>query len=201
MVLDTYPLTLINEHKHAMDVWSKSDDFLATEKSVASAFSRHIWAFRAIQDLVPQTLENFGSGHYFPYTEAYSDLESSFELAKLGFYKQALGAVRSALELGLLGTYFAERDQAHIDVQPWINSDAPTPNRRKLLNRLNKIEHFDEFDRVFDLVGRIHGTLGELDRYVHTRGTRHSAWTLSKSNVNTFSERLCGNIFVSPRTR
>jgi hypothetical protein len=188
VLLDSYPLPLINGHENAMGVWEESSEFLGANEMLASTFARHFWAFRAIEDLIPQTLENFGPGHFFPYTEAYSDLEVSFELAAQRFYKSALVTLRSFLELGLLGPYFAARRQEHVDAPPWLASEQPTPKRSELLRRLRQMEHFETFDQAFDLVPRIRSTSDKLDGFAHTRGRRHSAWTLSTSNVNTFAE-------------
>ena len=146
-------------------------------------------AYHEIGNLIPQTLDNIASGHYFPYTQSYFELENSYELVKQGFYNYAIIALRSVLELSLLAVYFAVRDQEHIDVQSWIHSKEKTPNRRQIVSRLNELPAFRQFNVKYDFSNRISGTFGALDKYVHTRGYRHSSQALNLANFNKFSDR------------
>ena len=61
-----------------------------------------MWAFYSLGQLIPETIEKFGSGHYFPYSEAFYNLQSSLELAMHGFYSQAFVGLRSVLELSTM---------------------------------------------------------------------------------------------------
>jgi hypothetical protein len=63
--------------------------------------------------VLPVTTDEILSGHQFPRFESFADLQISFMLAGFGLYKQAHGALRSALDLGLLLVYWSMNDDDH----------------------------------------------------------------------------------------
>lgn len=180
---------IINDHAKCEATYAESLAYLTEHPEFHEKLTTHIRAYHEIGNLIPQTLDNIASGHYFPYTQSYFELENSFELVKQGFYNYALIALRSVLELSLLAVYFAVRDQEHIDVQSWIHSKEKTPNRKQILGRLNELPAFRQFNMKHDFSNRIFGTFDALDKYVHTRGYRHSSQALNLANFNKFSDK------------
>ncbi len=180
---------LLNDHAKVESTYAASLEYLKVHPDLYRKIASYLWAYHEIGGLVPQTIEKFWSGHYFPYSESYSELENSYELALHGFYNYGFAALRSVLELGLLGVHFAVRDTEHIDVQPWITSQEQTPRRKEIFGRLRELETFREFDSRFKLEARILKTFDRLDRFVHTRGFRYSSRALRLSNVNQFSAK------------
>ena len=180
---------IINDHSKCEASYTASQAYLDANSSVQEKLSTHLRTYHEIGDLIPQTLNNLFSGHYFPYAESYYELENSYELALQGFYHYAVIGLRSVLELGLLGIYFAVHDTEHIDVRPWIISQEKTPRRKELFERLQELAAFSAFDGRFQFRKRISDTFDNLDAFVHTRGYRYSSSALTLSNFNQFSEK------------
>ncbi|MBI4216295.1 MAG: hypothetical protein HY687_02725 [Chloroflexi bacterium] len=176
-----------------------SQEYLEGQQDLQTRIASHLWAYNEIGELVPQTLVNVMSGHYFPYSESYYELENSYQLCLEGFYTYAFAALRSVLELGILGVYFAVNDKEHEDVLPWITSKERTPRFKKILHKLNTLDKVRKFDERFGLAKRIAKTYDNLSGYVHTRGYRYSSTAQARSNSNQFSEpalkRYCEAMF------
>jgi len=119
----TRPLIIINDHKKVEEVYNKSEEYLKIHRDLRDEVATYLWAYHEIGDLIPQTVENVRTGHFFPYSESYYELENSFELCKQGFYRHSLFTLRCVLELGVMELYFDKEDQAHIDIQNWLRSD------------------------------------------------------------------------------
>ena len=182
------PLLIINDHKKIEEVYNKSEEYLEIYKDFRDEIATYLWAYHEIGGLIPQTVENLWSGHFFPYSESYYELENSFELCKQGFYRHSLFTLRCVLELGVIGLYFDKDDQAHIDVQDWLRSGAPTPYFRSSLRRLFGLEYFRRFDDIFSLQQEVENIYSSLSDYVHVRGYRYSTAGQTRSNFNRFNE-------------
>lgn len=182
------PITLINDREKIEEVYKRSEQYLTDHDNLESDIAAHIWACNEVQDLVPQTLDRFWSGHFFPFAESYYELESSFELCKQGFYRHSFFGLRSVLELGTMGLYFDKDDQAHIDIQKWLTSKDPTPHFRKSVARLFQLEYFAKFDSRFSLRKEIEELYNCLSDHVHVRGFHYSSSGHSGSNFNQFNE-------------
>jgi len=184
----TSPLLIVNNHKKVEEVYNKSEEYLNIHEDLRDEIATHLWAYHEIGDLIPQTIESLWSGHFFPYSESYYELENSFELCKRGFYRHSLFALRCVLELGVLGLYFDKDGQAHLDVQAWLRSDDQTPHFRSCLRRLFELEYFKQFDAIFSLRQEVENLYSSLSDYVHVRGYRYSATGQTHANFNRFSE-------------
>ncbi|WP_167631640.1 hypothetical protein [Mariprofundus ferrooxydans] len=151
------------------------------------------WAYHSIGKTVPQTMENFWSGHFFPYMESWDELQVSFNLMMFGFYKQSFMSLRSALEVGMLSVYYNINDDGHNAVQNWYRSkdtwEANTPRSDKIWKILRSNENIASFDKEFDLKKQF-DELGFLHNYVHTKGYKYSNYIgLISSNWQTFEEK------------
>jgi hypothetical protein len=129
------------------------------------------------------------SGHYFPYLLAYEEIENAHVLALCGFYRHALIALRTTLEFGVIGAFFAVDDLEHINVQPWLRGDERTPTFELAVRGLNKLGRWAEFDRRFALTAQLRQLYGELGAYAHIRGYRYSHRALRLPNYNAFSSQ------------
>ena len=181
-------LPLNNDHEKIEEVYNRSEEYLKNHDDLLDEIATYLWAYNEVSDLVPQTVKNLFSGHFFPFVESHYELENSFELCKQGFYRHSLFALRCVLELGVIGLYFDKDDQAHIDVQKWIRSENPTPHFRRSLGRLFELEYFRQFDEKIYLQQEIKDIYSSLSNYVHTRGYSYSATGQSLSNFNRFNE-------------
>lgn len=182
------PLIMLNNHEKIEEVYKKSEEYLEKNNDLQEEIAAYLWAYYEVSDLVPQTVENLWSGHIFPFSESYYELENSFEFCKQGFYRHSLFAIRCTLELAVLGICFDKNNQSHIDVQKWLRSEEQTPWFRKSLNRIFKINYFSQFNNEFPLQNEIKDIYSLLSDYVHSRGYHYSTTGQSISNFNQFNE-------------
>jgi len=144
------------------------------------------WMYYSIGDLIPETIESFWSGHIFPWNESWEELQISYNLCLFGFYKQAMVALRGALELGLLSIYWNLNDDGHKIIREWLKSEKNTPHNEEIWKKLEKHKNFKLFQQKIDIKNRIL-KLGILHNYVHSKGHKYSnSIGLLKSNSQTF---------------
>jgi hypothetical protein len=179
---------IINDHRKIEDVYKISEEYLTNHNNLQEETATYLWAYYQAHHLVPQTVENYWSGHSFPFSESYYELENSFELCKQGFYRHSLFAVRCALELAVTGLCFDKNNQAHIDVQKWLRSEKNTPWFKDSLDCIFKLDNFCQFNNEFPLKDNILKINNSLNDYVHSKGYRYSTTGQSKSNFNQFNE-------------
>lgn len=191
----------IYEPDKSIEVYKKTEEFLTQNTEIKSRIEELGWIYHTIGMIVPQSMENFWSGHYFPYVDSWEELQVSFTQVCFGLYKQAFVSLRSALELGILSVYFNINDDGHNAVKEWLNAkdnkEANTPRAEtiwKILLSNNNIKVFNEKHNLrqkFD-------NLGYLHNYVHTKGAKHSnRMGLFKPNSQTFEEKLLRKWLIS----
>lgn len=173
-------------------VANATKEFIKLNPKFKEQMDEYSWAYHSIANLIPQTLENFWSGHYFPYTDSWHELQISFNLAYMGFYKQSYMSLRSGLELGLLSVYYNINDEGHKTVQNWLKSkdtwEANTPKSEKIWQILYTNENIKFFSQKCGLKEK-YDNLGFLHNYVHTKGFKYSnELGKLKSNTQTFEE-------------
>ena len=172
----------------SIHVYGQSKTFMQ-EKGYWERISDLAWAYTDIGDLIPHTSENLWSGHFFPWTESWNELQISFDLCLFGLYKQAMVSLRCGLELGLLSVYWNLNDDGHETIQEWFHSQEDTPFRKSIFRKLDQHRNFELFQQKYDLKSRL-GKLDFLHDYVHTKGGRYSnRFGLPKPNFQTFEER------------
>jgi hypothetical protein len=185
------PLSAVNDHDKIESVYDESQKYLNGHPDLRNQIAAHLWAYNEVGDLVPQTLPKFASGHFFPYVESHYELESSFELCKQGFYRHSFFALRSVLELAVLGLYYDKNDQAEMDIHKWLRSAEDTPRFNKLLSGLFDSERFRRFDdqfRLRDEVSELYSGRDGLSDHVHVRGYYYSSHAHFRGNVNRLNE-------------
>ena len=112
----------IYKPEKSITVLKQTEDYFEKNPDTIRKIKELSWICDSIGKTVPQTTENFWSGHFFPYTESWDELQISFNLVMFGFYKQAFMSLRSGLELGLLSVYYNINDDGHLEVQSWVVS-------------------------------------------------------------------------------
>lgn len=179
-----------NSDKNILKVLEESNEYLDSHDALTSKIDECLWVLRDLEDLLPQTPETLWSGHMFPIVETNTELESSIQLCKFGFYKYAFIALRNILELGLLSVYWDVDDKSHVEIQNWLHSFESTPYRKKTifpkLKTNQNIKKFDDEHKFFDSVDTL---FGELSNFVHTKGRRYSSMDLGNANFNRFNEK------------
>jgi len=184
----------IYEPEKSIEVYKKTEEYFNANPNVKSRVEELGWIYQTVGMIIPQNLENLWSGHYFPFTESWEELQISFNLVCFGLYKQAFVSLRSGLELGMLSVYFNINDDGHNTVKEWLQSketaEAKTPRADKIWGILLSNENFKKFNDKHDLRNTF-DSLGFLHNYVHTKGAKHSnRMGLLKSNSQTFEAKL-----------
>ena len=172
-----------------MCVLKESNQYLDSRNETIWKIHAAIRTFYDVTDLMPLTVERLFTGHMLPISETGTELESSIQLCKMGFYKQALTELRSVLELGLLSIYLELDDDDHVKMQNWLYSRSRTPAMQKIISKLITNQNIKDFDDKHNFCDNIRGLYGALSRFTHTRGSQHSHQILSRSNVNCFNEK------------
>lgn len=179
---------IINDYEKINAVYQQSEQYLESHSDLLEIIATHMWAYNEIGTLVPQTLENFWSGHFFPFSESYYELENSFELCKHGFYRHSLFALRCVLELGVLGLYFDRNNQSHKDIQKWLHSKDPTPYFKNMVKSIFTLDYFKQFNKAVPIRSEMECTYDALSNYTHVRGYQFSTSAQTISNFNQFNE-------------
>lgn len=184
----------IYEPEKSVEVYSKTNSFLAINYDVKSKIESLGWVCHEVGNIIPQTVENYWSGHSFPFSESWNDLQISCTQAFFGLYKQAFVSLRSGLELGLLSVYYNINDDGHNVVRDWLESkdsrEANTPRADKIWKILLSNNNIQMFNDKHDLRGRI-DSLNYLHNYVHTKGSQFSnSFGGLKGNFQTFEENV-----------
>lgn len=179
---------ILNSDKNILDVFSVSNKFFEDNPDFANRVEKCLEIWWSIFELVPQTVDKALSGHGFPAAEAQYEAGSSIELAKLGFYKHALMALRNALELSLLSVYWDIDGRSHILIQDWVRSKQDTPFKKTILVKINTHPNVIKLLEKYDIHSEVDRIYKELSNFSHTKGGRYSSSRLNASNVNTFRE-------------
>lgn len=184
----------IFEPDKSIKVYNKTEKYLDDNPSIKNRIEELGWIYHTVGMIIPQNIENFWSGHFFPFTESWEELQISFNLCCFGLYKQAFVSLRSGLELGLLSVYYNISDEGHKAVKDWFNSkdsiEVKTPRAKKIWEILlsnNNIKRFNDKHNI----KQTFKNLGYLHNYVHTKGIKFSnQMGLLKSNCQTFEPKL-----------
>lgn len=176
-------------HSDVEIAYKASIEYLKNHPDLDGTLDQAIWAYEELGDLVPQTLEKFGSGHYFPHSESEYELQTSLGLCLEGIYRQSFVVLRSVLELGIFGVYLDIQDNSHLAVKPWIKSEIRTPSPRKMMNSLVEIPYFTKFDHRFGLRDEVKTVFEKLGSLVHIKGYKYSSSAYNRSNTPQFQER------------
>lgn len=191
--MNKYP-PYIYEPDKSIEVYRLSENYLDSNPHFKDKISNLGWCYQNVGKSIPQTVENFWSGHFFPFVESSEELQISFNLVMFGLYKQAFMSLRSALEVGLLSVYYNINDDGHNIVKDWLRSkdtwEANTPRSAKIWKILKTNKNIETFDQKYNLNERFEG-LSYLHNYVHTKGYKYSnKLGLMKSNCQTFEESV-----------
>jgi|GEM_PF-777533 len=184
----------IYKPRKSIAVLKKTEDFFSKNPDIEGKIENLGWVYHSIGKIIPQTTENFWSGHFFPYMDSWDELQISFNLIVFGLYKQAFMSLRSGLELGLLSVYYNINDDGHRTVQDWLRSrdswEANTPRTKKVWEILNSNNNIETFNKQLKLRNRF-DKLSFLHNYVHTKGYKYSNHLgILKANFQTFEEKI-----------
>jgi len=184
----------IYEPNKSIEVFKKSSEYLSNNIDLKEKIEELGWIYHTIGMIVPQNLENMFSGHTFPFSESWDELQISYNLTCFGFYKQAFVSLRSTLELGMLSVYYNINDDGHKMVRDWLLSkdhyDANTPKARNIWRVLLSNQNIKTFNDKHNLKEKFE-ELGFLHNYVHTKGSKYSnKFGKYKTNSQTFEPDL-----------
>lgn len=180
----------IFEPEKSIEVCRKTSDYLLENSNIKDKIGELGWFYHIIGMTIPQNWDNLFSGHTFPFSESWEELQISYNLICFGLYKQAFVSLRSALELGMLSVYYNINDEGHKMVKDWLSSkdsnDANTPRAGTIWKVLLSNDNIKKFDKEHNLK-KSFDELGFLHNYVHTKGNKYSnKLGRFKSNFQTF---------------
>jgi len=146
------------------------------EKGYSKIAARNIYLVFAIsQSEEAKSAYEVLLGRELPIVESFHDLDASFELVKLGFYKQAFASLRMGLDNGLLSAFWNAVGYDRPEFKRWISSREKTPRKDSLFWRsIRQLPGVDCFFEIFSYEKEINDLSERLNDYVHTRGFRHS---------------------------
>ena len=125
--------------------------------------------FLLSQNFPLKAVADFFSGENFSLAESFEELETSYELVKFGFYKQAMMSLRVAFDIGLLSIYWSIIGKEREEFKKWLSSKKDTPYKTKQFWETYKSNNkIGEFDNRYGLIHEIKA-LG-LSDFVHTKG-------------------------------
>ena len=183
-----YGFWIVNKYENIISVYKETEIFLKKNPSLFEELCSFIAASRVLQDLIPQTVEKVCSGHFFPCSESYDELENAYQLCFFGFYKYSFIALRNVLELGLLSVYWDKQNKSQIDIQNWLKSKEDTPRIKEILSGLLKVKNIEIFSRKIDIQKKVKSIYNVLSDFVHTKGYSYSSYAQRRSNVNYFNK-------------
>lgn len=184
----------IYEPEKSIEVYKTTSEYLSKNSNLKGKIAELGWFYHIIGMTVPQNWDNLFSGHFFPFTESWDELQISYNLTCFGLYKQAFVSLRSALELGMLSVYYNINDEGHKMVKDWLLSkdtnEANTPRAGSIWKVLLSNENIKSFNEEHNLKDRF-DELGFLHNYVHTKGGKYSnKFGKLKNNSQTFEPEL-----------
>ena len=149
--------------------------------------AKHSIAWAAAVEALLSDTQFFSLPHTL---EAEEELNCSVLLAKNLYYKHALQALRSLLELNVLHVYFVGDVAAYRD---WQNSDYRVPHLRGsdgLLRKLRRKGAIDETisNEVDDLYDKLSGTIHNAESTMLHRGLRDGKWAGFQFKKGDFGE-------------
>jgi hypothetical protein len=141
---------------------------------------------------------------FFVYNMACEEVDASYWLADIGFYRHAMAALRTALELAVLAAHFARDERASRGFTSWVNGlDHPGAFKRDMLRPLFAYARFRRAGQKLPLQRDIEELHTALCKYAHSQGTRHSTlglghasivrtarYALSATGLKEYSQRL-----------
>lgn len=177
-----------SKFKHTTNI-EVTDKYLLANPRLDEKIYKLIWAYQEVGHVIPQHIDKFASGHFFPHTESLYEIECSCQLIKLSFYKYAFIALRNALELGLLSVYWDKDDNSEIAIQDWHSSKKDTPFKKDIIIGLKSIDNINKFCNHYDLFATVNKLYGDLSDFTHTKGYLHSGQSLNHANFTRFNEK------------
>ncbi len=187
----------IYEPDKSIEVYKETEKFFEANPEIKEQIEELGWIYHIVGEIIPHNRNNFCSGHFFPFSDSWEELQVSFTQICFGLYKQAFVSLRSVLELGLLSVYYNINDVGHDAVAEWLESNADTPRNHEIWEKLRQNDNIKKFDTRHNLK-QVHQNLGYLHDYVHSKGAKHSnGMGLFKNDFQTFEEELVSKWLVS----
>jgi hypothetical protein len=128
---------------------------------------------------------DFLSGRNLPIAESFEDLNTSYELIKMGFNKQSFISLRVGLDNGLVAAYWKGIGDGTREFRGWLSSKEPTPRKSKpFWQAIRSLPAVAEFFEQFTLESDVK-KLDELSDYIHTRGSAYASFTDFQKRVQS----------------
>lgn len=182
------------------ECFKKSKEWLDSHPGVKEKLTAYFAGFEELQFAVPLEAQgdltkwnpDDGPFPFIPpwlhiFYECDQELDSIVTSCLCGLYKDSLRAIRSLLELNLLGLYFfAKQDYKHF--KNWLDGNSETPKRSHLVAYL--IQNNGNIKKLDKLMWQkqVAQSYKELSAFIHTSGKKGSFSALRLSNTTVFSD-------------
>ena len=138
-------------------------------------------------NLPARNVQDFLSGESFSIKESNIDLSDSYELLKLGFFKQAMISLRNGLDVGLFSIYWSIKGKETPEYRKWFSSKKDTPYKNKkfwsVILSNNYIKQFNDKYNIKERIKKL-----ELSDYVHTKGIFFSSYGDTQRQIKSQGE-------------
>ncbi len=117
---------------------------------------------------------DFVSGESFSIRESNIDLSNSFELLKLGFFKQAMISLRIGFDIGMLSIYWSIIGKETPEFRKWFISEMDTPYKnKKFWEVILSNSYINKFNEKYNIIEQIKKL--KLSDFIHTKGKLFSS--------------------------
>ena len=146
---------------------------LVKNTNIQDTYSREIHSILVLMMHIACTVEDteFLSNRNFMISEAYENLNDSYGLIKLGYYKHAYASLRMARDCALYSIYYSEYSD---DFRKYLSSRVNSPRiNKEFWNKIININQFlCQYNKKWELKNIFNPQ--ELNNYIHTKGMFYS---------------------------
>jgi len=76
----------IYEPDKSIEVYRQTEKYFEDNHAIKKRVEELGWIYHTVGMIIPQNLENFWSGHYFPFIDSWEELQVSFNQICFGLY-------------------------------------------------------------------------------------------------------------------
>ncbi|MFP4497531.1 MAG: hypothetical protein ACLFQV_04910 [Vulcanimicrobiota bacterium] len=175
-----------NSYDNIIQVYQKSVRLLQKKPGLLKHIGNLVTAYKEIEFLIPINEQKLLKGEFAPYHYSYSEMENSYQLAMLGFYRHSFIALKRMLDLGMESIYencFVEKKNT------WLLQETSLPGWEEIWKKTTCFEGIKNFSLVHEMERNIYGLRNELEKLTKSRELTLTDGKIN-SHINYFNESL-----------
>ena len=170
-------------------VGERSFELLAADPVLAEQLEQvRLFGSQTLLECPPAELDALRKVGYFPFAEASAEIDYAIMMSLVGAYKLGYHALRSFLELTIVGIYYVSDASTEDDATGWLSGELVTPFMSVVRRKLLKLPAFAAAEANVKFDELLNDVYSRISDRTHTRGTPHAHAALSKSNRPRFVE-------------